>query len=103
MDISPKRSSLMETVWEMERSCPNRRQESATMTEFQRRILAKIESLESTDSFQADTGRLHRHSGKELGFDLQNRSFNLFGSSMWKEQCAMYMLGCFIGRNGKFR
>ena len=50
MDISPKRNSLMETVWEMERSCPNRRQECATMTEYQRRILAKIESLESTDS-----------------------------------------------------
>ena len=34
----------------MERSCPNRRQECATMTEYQRRILEKIESLESTDS-----------------------------------------------------
>ena len=50
MDISPKRNSLMETVWEMERSCPSRRQECATKTEYQRRILAKIESLESTDS-----------------------------------------------------
>ena len=28
----------------------SRRQECATMTEYQRRILAKIESLESTDS-----------------------------------------------------
>ena len=44
MDISPKRNSLMETVWEMERSCPNRRQECSTMTEYQRRILAKRES-----------------------------------------------------------
>ena len=50
MDISPKRNSLMETIWEMERSCPNRRQECATMTEYQRRILAKIESLAKTDS-----------------------------------------------------
>ena len=50
MDISPKGKRLMETVWEMERSCPSRRQECATMTEYQRRILAKIESLESTDS-----------------------------------------------------
>ena len=41
MDISPKRNSLMETVWEMERSCPNRRQDCATMTEYQRKILAK--------------------------------------------------------------
>ena len=40
----------METVWEIERSCPSRRQECATMTEYQRRILAKIESLESTES-----------------------------------------------------
>ena len=50
MDISPKRNGLMETVWEMERSCPNRRQECSTMTENESRILAKIASLESTDS-----------------------------------------------------
>ena len=49
-DISPKRCSAMETVWEIERSCPNRRLEPAGMTDYQRRILTKIESLESTDS-----------------------------------------------------
>ena len=55
MDISPKRNSLMATVWEMERSCPSSRQECATMTEYQRRILAKIKSLESTDSLFKQT------------------------------------------------
>ena len=33
MDISPKRCSAMDIVWKNERSCPNRRLESATMTE----------------------------------------------------------------------
>ena len=69
-DISPKRRSLMETVWEMQPSCRNRRQEFATMTEYHRRILAKIESREYRLSFQAGTGGLHRHSGNRLGFDL---------------------------------
>ena len=50
MDISPKRCSTMETVWEIGRSRPNRRIEPAGMTDYQRRILTKIESLESTDS-----------------------------------------------------
>ena len=36
-------------IWEIERSCPNIRSESASMTEYQR-ILAKIESLETTFS-----------------------------------------------------
>ena len=49
MDISPKRCSAKELVWEIERSCPNRRLEPAGMTDYQR-ILTKIESLESTDS-----------------------------------------------------
>ena len=48
--LSPKRCSAMETVWETERSCPNRLLEPAGMTDYQRRILTKIESLESTDS-----------------------------------------------------
>ena len=49
MDISPKRCSAMDIAWEIERFCPNRRLDFASMTEYQR-SLAKIESLESTDS-----------------------------------------------------
>ena len=48
MDISPKRCSAMDILWEIERSCLNRRLEFASMTEYQNRILAKIESLESS-------------------------------------------------------
>ena len=42
--------TVMDILGEIERSCPNRRLESASMTEYQKRTLAKIESLESTDS-----------------------------------------------------
>ena len=37
-------------IWEIERSYPNIRSESASMTEYHRRILAKIESVETTVS-----------------------------------------------------
>ena len=46
----PKRSHQTDLVWEIERSSPARRTEINTLTEYQRRLIAKIESLESTDS-----------------------------------------------------
>ena len=50
IDISPKRFTAIDILWEIERSCPNIRLESASMTEYQRIILAQIESLETTVS-----------------------------------------------------
>ena len=51
----PKRSQQMDLVWEIERSSPARRTEINTLTEYQKRLIAKIESLESTDSPFKDT------------------------------------------------
>ena len=44
----PKRSQQMDLVWEIERSSPARRTEINTLTEYRKRLIAKIESLQST-------------------------------------------------------
>ena len=40
----------MDCVWEIEKACPIRRLELSTLTEDQRRLLGKIESLQASDS-----------------------------------------------------
>ena len=48
MVISPKQYGAMAIVWKIERYFPNRLLESASGTEYQRSILAKIESTDYT-------------------------------------------------------
>ena len=44
------RTPKMEVIWGIEKSSPIRRLELSTISDYHRRLLAKIESLESTDS-----------------------------------------------------
>lgn len=52
---SPKKIDFMENVWEIEKVCPIRRPEITQLNEKQRRILAKVESLEKSESPFKDT------------------------------------------------
>ena len=48
--LEAKSIERMDCVWEIEKVCPTRRLEFSTLTEDQRRLLGKIESLQASDS-----------------------------------------------------
>ena len=50
IDLSTKNADQMESTWEIERSSSCRRTDWTTMSEYQQRIMAKIDSLESSGS-----------------------------------------------------
>ena len=50
IDLATKRNDNMDAVWEIERSSGVRRTDWAAMSEYQQRLLAKIDSLESSGS-----------------------------------------------------
>ena len=47
---SNNKTHRMEVIWEIEKSSPIRRLEMSSLSDYHRRLLAKIESLESTES-----------------------------------------------------
>lgn len=49
-DYRKRAKAAFENVWEMEKTCPVRKAEINQLTDHQKRILAKVESIEKSDS-----------------------------------------------------
>ena len=50
LGLEKRSNEKMDNVWEMEKACPVRPRHLSCLTEDQRRMMAKIESLQSSDS-----------------------------------------------------
>ena len=47
--LIPKTNDLMDSIRELDKTCPAPRTKLSHLTEYQRRLLAKVENLESTE------------------------------------------------------